>query len=237
MKIAKIETMGMVDGPGIRTIIFTSGCPMRCLYCHNPEMWTFNDDEFYTTDQIINRLEKYRTYYETSGGGVTFSGGEPLMQKELVGILKACKEKNIHTAIDTCGHFLDEQLTHQILENVDLVILDIKHHDEKEYLKLTSQPIKDLIKFINILNTYKKDVWLRSVIVPGINDTEDYIINLIDFIKQIKNVKNIELLGFHNLANDKYENLGIMNPLKDSPSMDSEKLEILKKCLSKHFKM
>ena len=126
MRITKIETTGMVDGPGIRTVIFTGGCPLRCLYCHNPEMWQVNDvDADYEAEDMIITLKKYQTYYDTSGGGVTFSGGEPLLQAELPVILKACKKNHIHTALDTCGHFYDKKLAEEITKLADLIILDI----------------------------------------------------------------------------------------------------------------
>ena len=228
MKIAKIETTGMVDGPGIRTVIFTSGCPLRCLYCHNPEMWSPNDiDADYEVEDIIITLKKYQTYYDESGGGVTFSGGEPLLQEELPNILKACKKNNIHTALDTCGHFYDQKLAEEITKLSDLIILDIKHTDSNEYLKLTSQPINQLFEYIDILNKHHKEVWIRTVIMPNYNDNEAFIYSLLEFIKPINNVTNIELLPFHNLANDKYKELKINNPLKDTPAMNINKLKKL----------
>jgi len=232
MKVAKIESLGMVDGPGIRTIIFTSGCPLRCLYCHNPEMWNANkSDQDYSVETLIATLKRYQAYYETSGGGVTFSGGEPLFQEELIEVLKACQNEKIHTAIDTCGHFKDLKTAEEITKNADLIILDIKHTNYDEYFKLTGQPMDQLFEYIKILNKLNKDIWIRSVIIPNYNDTPDYIKSLTEFVKQINNVTKIELLGYHNLADDKYQKLAINNPLKGTPNMDGLKLKELESLL------
>lgn len=232
MKIRKIETMGMVDGPGIRTVIFTNGCPLKCLYCHNPEMQDGNEGANYSPTELIKELEKYKTYYDASGGGVTFSGGEPLLQDELIPILALCKENNIHSALDTSGHFRTKDLASQIIQLADLIILDIKHYDHEEYQKLTGGSISRLLDFIQILNRFNKEVWVRSVIIPSYNDHEKFLKGIAGIIKQINNVTNIELLPYHNLALEKYENLGLNYPLSETPNMDTDvtkKLEIFLK--------
>lgn len=235
MKISKIETLGMVDGPGIRTVIFTSGCPLRCLYCHNPDLWANNNDKEYSIDELINILGKYRTYYETSGGGITFSGGEPLIQENLTEVLKKCKENGFHTAIDTSGHFNNEDDTINIVKAADLIILDIKHFDDSEYQKLTGQPMDKLFKFIDILNNHAKEVWIRSVIIPSFNDNEEYLQGLAKLIKKIKHVTNTELLAYHNLAIEKYQNLNIDYQLNDIPALDTTKLDKLEEILKTYL--
>jgi len=232
MKITKIETLGMVDGPGIRTVIFTGGCPLRCLYCHNPETWHVNPlDPDYSKEDLLDLLNKYRNYYEASGGGVTFSGGEPLLQEELIEILELCRKGKIHTAIDTCGHFKDKKTAEAITKNADLIILDIKHTNPDEYLKLTKQPIDQLFEYIELLNQYQKPVWVRSVIVPAYNDNPAFIHDLSQLIKKINHVTKMELLGYHSLADEKYQRLNIENPLLETPNMDIKKVKALENLL------
>lgn len=208
--IDSIETMGLVDGPGIRLVVFMRGCKLRCLYCHNPEMWGVKDCEIMTSDDIISIAKNNMSYYKN--GGITFSGGEPLLQPEfLIETIKKCKSIGLHTAIDTCGVGIGQY--EEILNLVDLVILDIKSLNDKNYLALTKYPMDEYNKFIEILKKLKKPLWLRQVIVPGINDNTDYIYKLKEYIKQFENIEKIELLPYHLYGVEKYKKLGILYPL------------------------
>lgn len=228
--IDSIETLGLVDGPGIRVVIFFQGCPLRCKFCHNPETWCFNDKFLITPDELVRHIYKYRNYFGEDGG-VTFSGGEPLFQHDfLLECLKLCKKMGINTCLDTSGSC---ENYYDILEYVDLVIFDIKAYDEKSYLDLTGYNISNSLKFLDYCQKIGKKMWLRQVIVPGINDNLDYIYGLKEFIKPLKNIKKIELLPYHLLGVSKYKLLGIPYVLDGVPAMDKDKcLELYKILIS-----
>lgn len=228
--IDSIETMGLVDGPGIRFVVFFKGCKLRCLFCHNPETWTTENATEITTDELLKQILKYKNYYEE--GGVTFSGGEPLLQSEfLIDILKKCKENNIHTAIDTSG--VGKGNYEEILKYTDLVILDIKAYKDNNFTKITrnNNAFNEFNKFLNICQKLNKKLWIRQVIVPGINDTKEYIIELKKYLNSINNIENVELLPYHDLGEEKYKKLNIPYVLKDTKSMDTNTLQELKKLL------
>ncbi|MEG2351531.1 MAG: pyruvate formate-lyase-activating protein [Bacilli bacterium] len=228
-KVNSIETLGLVDGPGIRIVVFMQGCPLRCEFCHNPETWNLKKGgQNFTPEDLIKKILKYKNYI-SNNGGVTFSGGEPLMQKEfLLECLKLCKKNNIHTAVDTSGSINN---TEEILKYTDLVILDIKAVDSFNYKKITGGDFDLFINFLNLCQKLDKKLWLRQVIIPGINDTEKYVDKLTDFIKKIKAVEKVELLPYHDMAKSKYEELGINYVLKNTPNMDKIKCAELEKKL------
>ena len=218
--VDSIETFGLVDGPGIRTVVFLSGCKLRCKYCHNPEMWV-RGQENYTPEELANRILRNKNYFQRKGG-VTFSGGEPLLQsKFIIEVARILKKENIHIALDTSG--VGNGDYEEILEYIDLVILDIKHTDPNGYMDLTGQTIDESLKFIDALNKSGKDVWIRQVIVPGIMDNDEYLESLVQTVKKIKNVQRIEFLPYHKLGSEKYVKLGIYNPYQDMPEMDKER--------------
>ena len=221
-----IETMGLVDGPGVRFVAFLSGCKLRCLYCHNPETWKINETDIkITPEEFVEKVKRYIPYYENEGG-VTFSGGEPLLQNEfLLNTLKLLKKEGIHTAIDTAGVGNGEY--EEILRYVDLVILDVKASNDKLYQYITGRDISETLKFIEVCNKLDKKMWIRQVIVPGINDSKDNILELNEFLKQIKNVDKVELLPYHTLGNEKYKKLGIPYPLEDIKDMHESKIKEL----------
>ena len=208
--IASIETLTSVDGPGIRTIVFMSGCKKRCLYCHNPEMLNMSKANTKSFD-LVNKLLRYKNYFKR-GGGVTFSGGEPLLQTDF--LIDVC------IAIDTAGDFVEN--VEQLLKLVDLVILDIKHIKKKEYEFLTSSKINNVEKFINILNKSGVEVQLRQVIIPNFNDNLKYIKGLKKYIRKIKNVSNITFIPYHKLGQEKYLELGISYKMEKIPEMDKK---------------
>ena len=218
--VNSIETFGLVDGPGIRTVIFLNGCKLRCLYCHNPEMWNMNAGN-YTVDELVTKILRNKPYFKRNNGGVTFSGGEPLLQIDfLLEICQRLKEEGVHIAIDTAGVGIGKY--DEILSLVDLVLLDIKHLNKEEYLKLTGRDISLSEKFIESLNKSGKPVWIRQVIVPGIMDNEEYLYELATYLLKIKNIEKIEFLPFHHLGFSKYTELKIENPLKNTPEMNVE---------------
>ena len=217
--VDSIETFGLVDGPGIRTVVFLSGCKLRCKYCHNPEMWS-RGEENYTPIELAERILRNKNYFKRKGG-VTFSGGEPLLQdKFIISVAKILKKEGIHIAIDTAG--VGNGNYEEILKIVDLVILDIKHVNRFHYYDLTGQKIDESLNFIESLNKSGKPVWIRQVIVPGLMDNEDYLNKLSNIIHTIENVEKIEFLPYHKLGSDKYIKLGIKDPYKNLEEMDKE---------------
>ena len=218
--IDSIETLSLVDGPGIRCVVFFNGCKLRCKYCHNPEMWT-KKEENYTPKQLVNRILRCKPYFGDNGG-VTFSGGEPLLHsKFIIETAKLLKKENINIALDTAG--VGNNDYDELLKYIDLVILDIKHTENNSYKDITGEDIKYVEEFINNLNKANKDVWIRQVIIPGITDNQEYL-NILDlYLKKIKNIKKIEFLPYHKLGSEKYKVLNIPYPYKDTPEMDKDK--------------
>ena len=226
--IDSIDTMGLVDGPGIRVVIFMQGCPLKCLFCHNPETWNDEKKKQYTPNELIEYILKFKSYFEEKGG-VTFSGGEPLKQPLfLLECLKLCKENNIHTCLDTSG--VGENYD-EILDYTDLVIWDIKAIDNENYKKMTGKDIDVSLNFLKTCQKKNKKMWLRQVIVPGINDNEEYILKLKKYIKQFKNIENIELLPYHSMGIEKYKKLGLKYRLLETPDMDKNKCKKLEQLL------
>lgn len=230
-KINSIETMGLVDGPGIRFVVFLQGCPLRCSYCHNPETWNLNSYNIELTPyELVEKIIRYKNYFGEDGG-VTFSGGEPLFQKDfLLECLKLCKKQKINTAIDTAGSVEDYD---EILDYVDLVIFDIKSYKDDQYKNITNKSIKNSLKFLFSCQQKQKKMWLRTVIVPGINDSEEFIYGLKNFIKDLKNIEKVELLPYQTLGVEKYKKLKIPYKLDKTPIMDNKKCNKLQQLLSK----
>lgn len=231
--IDSFETFSTLDGPGIRTVVFLNGCKLRCLFCHNPEMWNLKEKNL-TPEEVVQKILRNKPYFK-NGGGVTFSGGEPLLQIDfLIETCKLLKHENIHIALDTAGVGLGNY--DEILSLVDLVIFDIKALDDVNYMEMTGNKICESLKFLECCQKHNKKMWIRQVIVPGINDSESYIDLLASFIKKLKNIEKIELLPFHTMAFDKYQKLNLDNPLKDKVNMDKEKCNELEKILLSKIK-
>ena len=231
--ISSIETMGLVDGPGVRIVIFMQGCNLRCSYCHNPETWIKDNYKItYTSNELVNFILRYKNYLKH--GGVTFSGGEPLLQSEFIyNCILKLKKENIHTAIDTSGTI---NTFDKLLDVVDLVILDIKEIDKEKFKSLTGGNIEDLNSFIQALEKKNKKIWLRNVIIPNYNDTYEYIDKFYEFIKDIKNVEKVELLGYHDTAKSKYKELNISYKLENVKPLSTEKLKNLQDYLNNKLK-
>ncbi|NME82420.1 pyruvate formate-lyase-activating protein [Clostridium sp. SM-530-WT-3G] len=227
-RIHSIETMGLVDGPGIRVVVFFQGCALRCKYCHNPDTWAQSGGEEYTPEELVKKLERFKSYFSTSGGGVTFSGGEPLRQPEfLLEVLKLCKEKGIHTCIDTAGYGFGEY--DEILKYTDLVLFDIKHYTKEGYKNVTLREIDESLNFIEAMKRNNTKMWIRHVVVPGLTDSEEHLRGLKEFIDTIPNVEKVELLPYHLLGANKYEIMKINYPLDGVNAMDKDLCKKYKK--------
>lgn len=229
-RISSVESLGLLDGPGIRFVAFLQGCKLRCKYCHNPETWDINGKcEIVNPEELLKKIRRFKNYFGLDGG-VTFSGGEPLLQPEfLLECLKLCKKENIHTCLDTAGVGFGEY--DEILDYTDLVILDIKAVDEGEYKELTGQDMKYFNAFLSACQRKNKKLWLRQVIVPNMNDDREHVILLSDFAKKIKNVEKVELLPYKTIGVHKYKELNILYRLEGVPELSEEKLDELNQTL------
>ena len=235
--IHSIETCGTVDGPGIRFVVFLRGCPMRCLYCHNPDTWEIKENQLMSVDEILN---KYDSVKEFCKGGITVTGGEPLVQKNFVTeLFKKAKERNIHTALDTSGILFSSEKKEEfeeLLMYTDLVLLDIKHIDDSEHKKLTQHSNKNILEFAKYLSEIDKPVWIRHVVVPTLTYNEHYLKELGKFLSGLKNIKALDVLPYHNMAETKYENLGIKYPLKGVPQLTKEEAIDARNIILKAYK-
>lgn len=228
--VAGFETMGLVDGPGVRFVVFLQGCPLRCLYCHNPEMWNNDEQKIQISpEELVKKIKRYKPYFKDIGG-VTISGGEPLTQAEFVcEVFKLCKENGIHTCLDTSGFGKDYD---KLLSYCDLVILDVKELDAEKYKKLTGKKIDQFFKFVETCQKKNKKLWLRQVIVSGLNDTVENVKKLNEFAKSLSNVEKVELLPYHTMGVEKYKKLGIKYRLDGVQDMDKKECEKLSKYLT-----
>ncbi len=223
--IHSIESMGLVDGPGIRTVVFMQGCELRCLYCHNPDTWAAasKSAEDFTAEKLLSKIARFRPYYGDSGG-VTFSGGEPLLQAEfLTEILALCKQSGIHTCLDTAGYGTSDY--EKILSFTDLILFDVKHYDDTEYEKITGRAKAEADRFLQAAQDMNIPLWIRHVVVPGLTDSAEHLTGLEDYLKTIRNVERVELLPYHVLGVSKYRSMGIPYPLEGVPPMDADYVE------------
>lgn len=226
--IHSTESFGTVDGPGVRFIVFTQGCPLRCLYCHNPDTWELNVGKKMTTDEILAKYELTKSYYKD--GGLTVTGGEPLLQLDFViDLFVKAKAKNIHTCLDTSGVTFNQnnstmfQKFDKLLEVTDLIMLDLKHIDDTKHKELCAVPNTNILNFAKYLSEKEQPVWIRHVVVENYTFNQNALHELGLFIGELKNVKVLDVLPYHELGTVKYENLGIEYPLKGLPALDKEK--------------
>ena len=233
MKVHSFESLAARDGEGLRYGIFLSGCPLRCSYCHNPDTWDKNNGTDYTPEALLRKIQRYTSYFAAGNGGVTFSGGEPLLQAGEIAVLgRLLKEAGIGYAIDTSGCV---ELTDAVKEAVslaDLVICDLKFYDEKSFAEHCKGDLKKVFAFLDYLRSIGKRLWLRTVIVPGLNDKEEDIRGYAAAASPYRDIiERYELLPFHTMGFFKYENLGIENPLKDVVAMERDRLTGLQQLL------
>lgn len=219
-RIHSIESMGLVDGPGIRSVVFLQGCALRCQYCHNPDTWAAESPhvQYMTAAQLVKKLSRFKPYYGSSGG-VTFSGGEPLLQKEfLAQVLPLLQAEGIHTCLDTAGVGTGDY--EQILRHTDLVLFDIKHHTPDGYRLITGHSIDESLRFLDTVQRMGIPLWLRHVVVPGLTDSPAHLQQLNEFIGTLRNVQKVELLPYHVLGVHKYAALNLSYPLQGVEPMD-----------------
>lgn len=223
-RIHSLETFGTVDGPGIRFVIFTQGCALKCKYCHNRDTWDTTIGKHISVADLIQKIMKYEEYMKLSNGGVTVTGGEPLLQpKFLISLFTELKKLGIHTALDTSGMFPLTDEIKQVLSLTDLVLLDIKHIDNNKCKDLVGFSNKLELEFAKYLSENNIPIWIRQVIIPSITDDEQDLIKLRDFIKSLKTVQKVELHPYHSLGVYKWEKLGFEYPLKDiKPATDED---------------
>ncbi len=231
-RVHSIETFGTVDGPGIRFVVFMQGCPLKCLYCHNRDTWEVNAGNETNVDDLVSEIKRYIPYMKSSGGGVTVSGGEPLLQAKFVTTLfKKLKSSDIHTALDTAGSIPINPDIEELLQYTDLVLLDIKHIDDEKSKILTGLSNKNNLDFAKYLDAHNIPVWIRQVLVPGYTDNEKDLLDLKNFISTLSNVEKVEILPYHDLGKFKWKELGFEYALEATRTANSEDLERAKKIL------
>lgn len=231
-RIHSIESFGTVDGPGIRFVIFMQGCLLKCKYCHNRDTWDRHNGTLISLEELLNKIERYKAYILPSGGGVTVTGGEPLLQpKFLINLFKELRKKGIPTAIDTSGMVSITDDIKELLSYTDLVLLDIKHINDEKSKELVGFSNKKELEFAKYLSDNNIPVWIRQVIIHGVTDDEEDLLQLKDFINSLNNVKKIELIPYHELGKFKWENLGFNYELDGIPAATSEDIGRAKKIL------
>jgi pyruvate formate lyase activating enzyme len=214
-----------VDGPGTRLVVFLAGCPLRCLYCQNPDTWRMRDGGLTGVADVERRMQRYARFVTTAGGGVTISGGEPLLQPAFTrGLLEAAKGLGLHTALDTAGS-LGDRADARLLAATDLVLLDIKAGSEDTYHRLTGGTLAPTLAFAERLAAIGKRVWVRYVLVPGWTDAPDEVAAVADRCASLATVERVDVLAFHTLGRSKYERLGIPFPLAETPPPTSDQLD------------
>lgn len=229
-RVHSVQSFGTVDGPGIRFVVFLQGCPLRCACCHNPDTWDFAGGEERSVDELMEQIRRCRRYFGQRGG-VTVSGGEPLCQAAFVRALFArCHAEGIHTALDTSGCVWNDEVA-ALLEETDLVLLDYKMTNDADYRRYTRCERAAAERFLHELQTRGMDTWLRQVIIPAINDNADNMRALAAVRDAHSCVKKVELLPFRRLCVEKYEQLGLVFPLADTPEPTAEQMEALNEYL------
>ena len=239
-RINKFETFGSVDGPGIRFVVFTQGCPMRCKFCHNPETWSFGLDAPATSQterpfeisagDLLAKALRYKTYWGKDGG-ITVSGGEPLAQLDfMIEFFELAKASGVHTCIDTSGVTFSRngatfEKIERLMKATDLLLVDIKHIDGTAHKELTGHGNENIIDFFRYLDEIQKPIWIRHVLVPGISDNDEYLEQAHQFISTLSNVKKVEVLPYHSLALAKYKEMGLDYALKDTKSPSPERVQ------------
>ncbi len=227
-RIHSVESCGTVDGPGVRFVVFMQGCPLRCQFCHNPDTWDTTKGTEYTPDQLMNEIIRYKSYMLFSGGGVTFTGGEPLLQADFIlEMSKRCKAEGISVAIDTSGYVFSETVE-KVLEYANLVLLDIKNFDPVVYNNVTGVELAPTLKFLDYTREKGINTWIRYVLVPGLTDNLEGVKGLAAHLKSYPNITRIEVLPFHKMGEYKWQALGYEYKLFDTKEPDKKLLEEVK---------
>lgn len=226
-RIHSFQSLGTVDGPGVRAVVFMQGCPLRCVFCHNPDTWDFDGGREITAEALAEKIRRLRSYFG-KGGGLTVSGGEPLMQADFVAeLFSICKREGIHCALDTSGCIYNDSVE-RLLELTDLVMLDYKFTDGRAYESFCGCSQDAVESFLERLQQMGKRVWIRHVVVPGLTDGEDSVERIYALRERFSCIEKIELLPFRKLCIEKYKAMGIDFPLADTPEADAELIARLK---------
>ena len=231
-RIHSFETLGAVDGPGIRFVLIMQGCPLRCKYCHNRDTWDLKGGTEYTVDEIFNKIIRYKNYFITSNGGVTVSGGEPLLQPDfLIELFTRLKQAGIRTALDTSGMFDITEKIKKLIDLTDLFLVDIKCINDEICKDLVGRSNKKELEFIKYLDSIGKEIWIRQVIVPTITDKEEDLYKLRDFINSIDSISRVDLLPYHDLGKYKWIELNEVYPLENIRVANSSDIDRVKAIL------
>lgn len=239
-RVHSIETYGTVDGPGIRYVLFMQGCLLRCQFCHNPDTWKMGDGKLMTVDEVIKDIESYLPFFKASNGGVTVSGGEPLLHtKFLVELFKELKKLDVHTAIDTSGGCFTRspsfiESLDELLSLTDLVMLDLKQIDDEKHKVLTGKSNQHILEFANYLAEKNVNIWVRHVLIPGITDIDEDLERLADFIHTLPNVEKVEVLPYHELGVYKWKELGLEYALEDVNPPTEDRVKNAERILALH---
>ena len=234
--IHQLESFGCADGPGSRFIIFFSGCPLRCKFCHNPDTWDKTKGKEYTADELLDEAWSCHSYWGTKGG-ITVSGGEPLFQIDfLLELFTKAKQRGINTCIDTSGACFTKEgkwfeTFKKLMDVTDILLMDIKHINEEEHIKLTGQSKENITQMFTYLDQINKPIWIRHVLTPGITDNDEYLTQTRDYIRTLHNVQRVEVLPYHGLGEAKYKELGIDYVLKGTESPTLERVANAKRIL------
>ena len=222
--IHSVETLGTVDGPGVRFVIFTQGCPHRCLYCHNPDSWRLKSGRQVASADLLDQIENASTFLKRAKGGVTISGGEPLVQpKFIASIFRGCKEMNLHTALDTTG-YLGSKASDAVLNDIDLVLLDIKSYDPETYRRVCGVDLQPTLDFARRLEQMGRKMWIRFVLVPGLTDARANVEGLADFVASLKMVERLEVAPFHKMGEFKWKELRMPYQLSETQAPTPESI-------------
>lgn len=231
-KVHSVESFGTVDGPGIRFVLFLQGCHLQCKYCHNRDTWDINGGEYKSIDDIFEKIMRYKNYIKPSGGGVTITGGEPLLQaKFIIELFQKLKAEGIHTCIDTSGMVGITEDIKKVLQLTDLVLLDIKHIDSDKCKKLVGVSNEKEIEFAKYLSENNIKMWIRQVLVPGYTDDEEDLMKLKEFIKTLKTVEKVQILPYHSMGKFKWAKLGEKYELENVREATKEDVDRAKEIL------
>ena len=232
--IHSLQSMGTVDGPGVRAVVFASGCPLRCIYCQNPDTWTRREEQATTAEELCGRIERLIPYIKN--GGVTFSGGEPCLQAPFfTALAMRLREQGLHIALDTCGAVQNKEVD-ALLEQVDLVLLDVKMTTEEDHRRYIGNRLADTMAFLEKLESLRKPVWIRHVIVPDLNDNEEDVDRLAALLAPFSCVEKVELLPFRSLCREKYEAMGLDFALKNTNDLSADVLDRFKERLAQMYR-
>ncbi len=234
-RIHSVETMGTVDGPGIRYVVFTQGCPMRCVFCHNRDAWDPKGGNETTVDELMEDIKQYLPFYKSSGGGVTATGGEPTMQADFIRDLfsRVKNELGLNTAMDTSG-FVEINKAKGLLEVTDLVLLSIKHIDEIKHKAITGVSSNKVFAFMEYLREINKPLWIRYVVIPGLTDDIEDVKRLAEFLKEFPNIELVDILPYHTMGTYKWEELGLDYSLENVSPPDKESMKEIKEIFKEY---